>query len=523
MCRACNGPEEATDIAEATRSPSLDTALGRRSMLAGGIVALVGAGRNSRIGMPAVARRRKPTIGAVPMPQIHPRSDWASAEFPVRGSMEPEDPKFLIVHHTETTNDYDEAGVVEEIRDIYRFHTGAEKGWPDIAYNFFVDRYGGIWEARSGSLDGPVRGSATGGNQGYTQLVCVIGSFKDQQPPDAALRSLTNVLAWLGDRYAIDTAPGATVNFTSLGSNRHAAGAAVTTTTIAGHREMSQTDCPGDAFFPLVKERLPADVSAIRGAATPTTAASTTVPATSSSVTVESTATTLAVVEPGDPAVTSTSRPRKVPISRASREAGRRDEMPLLVGGGVAAAGAALGAASFLAVRRNRLPGRPRPVVATALRDDVFAAWSDEYDFGMISVGLDRPDIDRLWDTLVGRQRRVRGGGAATSPPLSPSAVQKLVARVATARGPQTDLAVVIRSTDRVVCGLSRNAALVTPGPDSTAIVRIASAGSVLFADGREPPWDLVVGDLSTIGNDTFSAVRQELATADLDGRLSAE
>jgi hypothetical protein len=62
------------------------------------------------------------------------------------------------------------------------------------------------------------------------------------------------VLAWLADRYQIDTSPGANVSFVSRGSQRWAAGATVTSATIAAHRDMSYTSCPGDAFAPHVPE-----------------------------------------------------------------------------------------------------------------------------------------------------------------------------------------------------------------------------------------------------------------------------
>jgi hypothetical protein len=41
---------------------------------------------------------------------------------------------------------------------------------------------GSIWETRAGSLAGPVVADATGGNQGYAQLVCLIGDFENQAP-----------------------------------------------------------------------------------------------------------------------------------------------------------------------------------------------------------------------------------------------------------------------------------------------------------------------------------------------------
>lgn len=178
--------------------------------------------------------------------------------------LDPEDPRFLLVHHSATTNDYTPDAVPAFLRQFYALHTGPEKGWPDVAYNFFVDRYGGVWEGRTGSLDGPVRGDATGGNQGYSQLCCFVGDHQVTAPTIEAQRAMTHLLAFLGERYRIDTSPGASTAFTSLGSNRWPYGTQVTTTTIAGHRDMSETVCPGDAAYTLVREVFPAQVTAIR-------------------------------------------------------------------------------------------------------------------------------------------------------------------------------------------------------------------------------------------------------------------
>jgi hypothetical protein len=68
----------------------------------------------------------------------------------------------------------------------------------------------------------------------------------------------------LADRYAVDTRPGAKVSFTSRGSNRWPPGAEVTTGTIAGHRDMSLTACPGDVLYDDVVARFPAEVTALR-------------------------------------------------------------------------------------------------------------------------------------------------------------------------------------------------------------------------------------------------------------------
>ena len=200
------------------------------------------------------------------VPAIHRRLDWADASMGPKGALEQEAPRFLVVHHTASGNDYPEDSVAAYLRRVFDLHTG--KGWPDVAYNFFVDRYGGCWEGRTGSLAGPVRADATGGSQGHAQLVCLIGNFEEARPTAAAVDALVELLAWLAERDGIDAAPGAMVEFVSRGSNRWPAGETVRTRTIAGHREMSQTLCPGGNLFALLEHDIPTRVAAARRART---------------------------------------------------------------------------------------------------------------------------------------------------------------------------------------------------------------------------------------------------------------
>ncbi len=180
---------------------------------------------------------------------IHPRDDWG-ADLPSKLPMGPEDVRFLLVHHTASTNVVPDPRAV--IRQTYAFQTGPSKGWPDVCYHFFVGPDGSVWEGRAGSLAGPVVADATGGNQGYAQLVCLIGNFVDQPPTVAAQDSLAHLLLFLADRYDVDTDPTATVTFTSRGSNKYRAGAQITTSTISGHRDTSATACPGDQAYVLL-------------------------------------------------------------------------------------------------------------------------------------------------------------------------------------------------------------------------------------------------------------------------------
>ena len=238
---------------------------------------------------------------------INPRASWA-IDRPAKGPLPSEDVRFLLVHHSASQSGHTAAEVPAILRSFYDFHTSPEKGWNDIAYNFLIDTAGGIWEGRSGSLGGAVAGDATGGNQGYSQLVCLIGDFNEANPSPASLTSLTALLAWLADKHAVATAPGSQVSFTSRGSNLWPSGTIVTTPTITGHRIMSKTSCPGDALYNIVTTSLPGDVHAARGGAPPAQPTSTTF--------VEATATT----------ASTTSEP--VPTSEPSATTTEADPIP---------------------------------------------------------------------------------------------------------------------------------------------------------------------------------------------------
>lgn len=280
---------------------------GRRTFLGGAAAAGALLGRGGvAAGGPA------PPVSPVPpgsstMPAITPRAEWGGDLAPTGPLLPEEDVRFLLVHHTVDANTYAQGDVPGLLRAIYGFHTG-DKGWSDVAYNFFIDRYGGIWEGRTGSLDGPVQVDATGGSQGFAQLCCLIGDHQVEAPTPEAVASLVEMLAWLGERHQIDTSVGAMTQFVSRGSNRWPAGTTVDARTISGHRDMSQTACPGDAAYALVAEELPSRATALRleqaAAAAPSTTTSSSVPA-STSTTVGSEA--AAPTPPGSNTSTSSS------------------------------------------------------------------------------------------------------------------------------------------------------------------------------------------------------------------------
>lgn len=251
---------------------------------------------------------------------VRPRSEWTDAE--PAGELVAEEVRFLLVHHTAGNTQHSEADVPAILGGIRAFHV-REKGWPDIAYNFLIDRYGQVWEGRAGSLDGPVRGDATGGNQGFSQLVCLIGDFTAELPTPEAQEALVLTLAWRADRYEIDTGPGASVGFVSRGSNRWPEGTEVTATPIAGHRDMSHTSCPGDAFYPVLLEEIAPRVHAARTSTTETSVPDTTSPphTTSTTTTTTTTATTSTTVPP-TPTSVAPPNPSTTPMAAESPPSG---------------------------------------------------------------------------------------------------------------------------------------------------------------------------------------------------------
>ena len=227
----------------------------RRELIFGALgAAALGLTACGRSDADAAAARLPPvasltSVQVAPGLSIHPRSEWG-ADLPPKGVIGPETVKFLLVHHTASSNDVPDPRVV--IRQTYAFQTGPSKRWPDICYHFMIGPDGSVWETRAGSLAGPVVADATGGNQGFAQLVCLIGDFTAQAPTPAAQESLMRMLIFLADRYRIDTDPAATTTFVSRGSDKFRAGTTVTASTISGHRDVTYTACPGNLGYTLL-------------------------------------------------------------------------------------------------------------------------------------------------------------------------------------------------------------------------------------------------------------------------------
>ncbi len=233
-------------------SPGMDG--GRRRLIAGAVA----LGGMAVLPPFASGEVRSATLPIEQQPIVLPnglavlrREQWGD-DLPPRASMGVEDVRFLLVHHTASSNTITSQRSL--IRNVFAFHIGSQKRWHDVAYNFFVGPDGTVWEGRAGSLAGPVVADATGGNQGFSQLVCLLGNFESTPPTAAAQNSLVRLLAHLAVEYELSTWKGSEARFVSRGSNKLPRGRNVATPVISGHRDVTFTACPGDRAYDLLPE-----------------------------------------------------------------------------------------------------------------------------------------------------------------------------------------------------------------------------------------------------------------------------
>ncbi|GAA2644030.1 hypothetical protein GCM10010399_92470 [Dactylosporangium fulvum] len=194
-------------------------------------------------------------VGLTPfMPPINRRAAWGANEQQM--SWRPQYANYVkavAVHHTATSNNYTPADVPKILRSIYQYQT-VSRGWGDIGYNVLVDRFGRLWEGRSGGLARPVVGAQAGGFNTGTAGIAMIGDFRSTSVPPAVVESAAKYTAWkLSLSQAID--PRGTVTLTGGGStSRYPVGTTVTVPRVFPHRQTNPTECPGDKAMEVLPQ-----------------------------------------------------------------------------------------------------------------------------------------------------------------------------------------------------------------------------------------------------------------------------
>ena len=199
-------------------------------------------------------------------PPIIARRAWAGtrhppASGPFYGAID-----LAFVHHTENPNGYSPGQVPAMLLAIYDYHRFT-RGYFDIAYNFIIDLYGRIWEARAGGVDQPVVGAHAGGYNSVSTGVAILGSFSSVEPSRAAVAALQRLLAW---KLALHGVPvlgkvRVEVNPSDAFYTPFRPGQRVLLPRVAGHRDGDLTSCPGNDLY----HRLPAIRTTVDGQAGP--------------------------------------------------------------------------------------------------------------------------------------------------------------------------------------------------------------------------------------------------------------
>lgn len=202
-----------------------------------------------------------PAAVTTPRPAVISRAGWGADETLMDWRRTHAPLKATVVHHTAGSNTYTWNQSASVVRGIYYYHS-VTRGWGDIGYNYLVDKWGRIFEGRSGSLASPdgqmvVGGHAQPFNSG-TLGISAMGTFLDAGAPSRTpiLDSMANVIAWHFARGNIDmTSPSGLI---SNGTPTRPAGQNLPR--IFGHKDVSTTSCPGLFYGDL--GRLSANVNA---------------------------------------------------------------------------------------------------------------------------------------------------------------------------------------------------------------------------------------------------------------------
>lgn len=159
----------------------------------------------------------------------------------------------ITVHHTDTPNDDPDPAAT--VRAIYEYHA-VTLDWGDIGYHFLIDEAGNVYEGRYSGDDGipafdpdgdVVTAFHTAGFNSGNLGIALIGTLVDQGPTDAAKASLTRLIKVIARFKGLD--PQARITYTNPVN-----GVTKDVTTVSGHRDWLQTDCPGRTMYDLLDE-----------------------------------------------------------------------------------------------------------------------------------------------------------------------------------------------------------------------------------------------------------------------------
>ncbi|KAF4525889.1 hypothetical protein B566_EDAN015174 [Ephemera danica] len=153
-------------------------------------------------------------------PNIVSRAEWG-ARPPTATSPMSNPVPYVVIHHSEGASCTTQTSCESVVRGIQDYHMDSN-GWNDIGYSFLVGEDGNAYEGRGWSNVGA---HAPGYNSNSIGI-CFLGSFMTRVPNNAALNAGKQLIQC----------------GVSNGYIRSAY-------SLYGHRQVTATDCPGDALY----------------------------------------------------------------------------------------------------------------------------------------------------------------------------------------------------------------------------------------------------------------------------------
>jgi hypothetical protein len=189
------------------------------------------------------------TAEAIPsQPEIVSRKDWGAKRRdggcrprsgPAYGKV-----KAATVHHTVTGNDYTAEEAPGIVLGICRYHRNGN-GWNDVGYNFLVDRFGTVYEGRSGGVRKAVVGAHAQGYNSQTTGMASIGTHTSKGISDEAADAFVRLIAWKLAHHGVPATGRTRITSEGGGVNKYPSGKKVRLKRVFGHRRVNETACPG--------------------------------------------------------------------------------------------------------------------------------------------------------------------------------------------------------------------------------------------------------------------------------------
>ena len=209
------------------------------------------------VAAPATAPAAVPVVApAATIANGLPVAVTTRAEWGANASYMSWDPEYaraghVVVHHTAGTNSYSAGQSASIVRGIYYYHA-VVLDWGDIGYNFLVDKFGTVFEGRSGSVAAPagrmsIGAHARGVNTG-TMGISMMGDYSTVSPSDAQLSSVGKMAGWFLKRAGISDVTG-WAGLHVWTTERYQAGSTISMPRILGHRDVGYTTCPGNVGY----------------------------------------------------------------------------------------------------------------------------------------------------------------------------------------------------------------------------------------------------------------------------------